>query len=200
MLTMRDMKLTAKQLMGAPLEMLDAMALGLDSHAYIAPQYGYSESELDALAEHPTIKVHLARRAAELAETGYTRKYVNSNRLQVLEHRLYEKATQDDITHAQLLEVTKYYRDTVEPKNAPVQSNGGSGFQINIILKDRNGNKTTIHAEAPHEQEATDVVEGEVISAFSGAPEGEAFDALPEVPAFLADKRVTANSDLSESV
>lgn len=200
---MRFMALTVKQYTNPPSEMLDAMAMGKDSYAHIGAQYGWTEDELNELAGMPHMQTFLAKRAQELHENGFTRKYVNSNFLQMLEMRVYERAMFGEVTHGQLLDTTKYFRETVEPKNAPVTSNAGTGFSINIILKDRNGHKTTIHAEAPPEAapiegEATvvrDVVEGQLVK-----NEVDAFDELPEVPAFLADKRVTANSDLSESV
>lgn len=194
------MALTSNHITNHPKQLIIDMAIGLDSDEYLADQYGYTITELQQLREHPIIRRDLAALKSEFDSGGVTLQRKNIARAEVLQ-QLYYDAVVTEGSLAQKREAAQFFTKMadLEPKTNVV-ANAGTGFSINIILKDQNGHKTTIHAEAPHEQEAAGVIEGEVVSALPDAAEGQAFDALPEIPAFLADKRVTANSDLSESV
>lgn len=194
------MALTSNHITNHPKQLIIDMAIGLDSDEYLAEQYGYTITELQQLREHPIIRRDLAALKSEFDSGGVTLQRKNIARAEVLQ-QLYYDAVVTEGSLAQKREAAQFFTKMadLEPKQS-VMANAGTGFSINIILKDQNGHKTTIHAEAPHEQEAVGIIEGEVVGALSDAAEGQAFDALPEIPAFLADKRVTANSDLSESV
>jgi hypothetical protein len=194
------MALTSNHITNHPKQLIIDMAVGLDSDEYLAELYGYTISELQALREHPIIRRDLATLKSEFDAGGITLQRKNIARAEVLQ-QLYYDAVVTEGSLAQKREAAQFFTKMadLEPKPS-VTANAGTGFSINIILKDQNGHKTTLHAEAPHEPEATSIIEGEVVGGISDEAEGEEVFALPEIPEFLAAKRVTANSDLSESV
>lgn len=199
-----SMALTSNHITNHPKQLIIDMAIGLDSDEYLAELYGYTITELQQLREHPIIRRDLATLKSEFDAGGITLQRKNIARAEVLQ-QLYYDAVVTEGSLAQKREAAQFFTKMadLEPKPS-VTANAGTGFSINIILKDQNGHKTTLHAEAP--AETVQVVEGEVVSSEvleGGVLERETNEAmfeLPEVPAFLADKRVTANSDLSESV
>lgn len=186
------MALTSNQLTNLNPEMLDDMAQGLNSLAYIAARFGKTEAELQEIADYEPMKIELARRKAVLEESGYTRKYIQGKWLQVLEHQMYDYISSEAASHTQRMEFAKYLRDSVEPKNAPVQQNAGSGYRIEIFLEDlNNGNKsTTITATAPIVDD-TKIVDGEIVD----------FVALEKRPAFLNARDLSnINADLESGI
>lgn len=194
------MALTSNHITNHPKQLIIDMAIGLDSDEYLADLYGYTITELQQLRDHPIIRRDLAALKSEFDSGGVTLQRKNIARAEVLQ-QLYYDAVVTEGSLAQKREAAQFFTKMadLEPKQS-VMANAGTGFSINIILKDQNGHKTTLHAEAPHEPETTAIIEGEVVGGISNEAEGEEVFALPEVPAFLTAKRVTANSDLSESV
>ena len=200
------MALTSNHITNHPKQLIIDMAIGLDSDEYLAEQYGYTITELQQLREHPIIRRDLAALKSEFDSGGVTLQRKNIARAEVLQ-QLYYDAVVTEGSLAQKREAAQFFTKMadLEPKTNVV-ANSGTGFSINIILKDQNGHKTTIHAEAPHEEQISDAIEGEATiveerrESLCLESADKSFDELPEVPAFLADKRVTANSDLSESV
>ncbi len=197
------MALTSNHITNHPKQLIIDMAIGLDSDEYLADQYGYTITELQDLRDHPIIRRDLAALKSEFDSGGVTLQRKNIARAEVLQ-QLYYDAVVTEGSLAQKREAAQFFTKMadLEPKTN-ITANAGTGFSINIILKDQNGHKTTLHAEAP--TETIQAVEGEVLSSEVLRGEADQIEAiemleLPEVPAFLADKRVTANSDLSESV
>lgn len=196
------MALTSNHITNHPKQLLIDMAVGLDSDEYLAELYGFTITELQDLREHPIIRRELATLKSEFDSSGVTLQRKNIARAEVLQH-LYYDAVIAEGSLAQKREAAQFFTKMadLEPKTN-ISTNAGTGFSINIILKDQNGHKTTLHAEAPEDR----AIEGEFVerSAPSDSEipliESEVRDALAEIPAFLADMRVTANSDLSESV
>ena len=196
------MALTSNHITNHPKQLIIDMAVGLDSDEYLAELYGYTITELQALREHPIIRRDLATLKSEFDAGGITLQRKNIARAEVLQ-QLYYDAVVTEGSLAQKREAAQFFTKMadLEPKPS-VTANAGTGFSINIILKDQNGHKTTIHAEAPEDR----AIEGELVERCATsdteiqAIEGELDDAFPEIPAYLADMRVTANSDLSESV
>jgi hypothetical protein len=197
------MALTSNHITNHPKQLIIDMAIGLDSDEYLADQYGYTITELQDLRDHPIIRRDLAALKSEFDSGGVTLQRKNIARAEVLQ-QLYYDAVVTEGSLAQKREAAQFFTKMadLEPKTN-ITANAGTGFSINIILKDQNGHKTTLHAEAP---EARPAIEGEVLDRSPVCDpevsliESEVRDALPEVPDFLAAKRVTANSDLSESV
>lgn len=197
------MALTSNHITNHPKQLIIDMAIGLDSDEYLADQYGYTITELQDLRDHPIIRRDLAALKSEFDSGGVTLQRKNIARAEVLQ-QLYYDAVVTEGSLAQKREAAQFFTKMadLEPKTN-ITANAGTGFSINIILKDQNGTKHTLHAEAP---EARPAIEGEVLDRDSVHDpeipliESEVLDALPEVPDFLAAKRVTANSDLSESV
>lgn len=197
------MALTSNHITNHPKQLIIDMAIGLDSDEYLAELYGYTITELQQLRDHPIIRRELAALKSEFDAGGVTLQRKNIARAEVLQQLYYDDLVANG-TLAQKREGAQFFTKMadLEPKPS-VTANAGTGFSINIILKDQNGQRTTIHAEAPPEAEA---IEGHatIVQDRDDVPMVEAiesaFDDLPEVPAFLADMRVTANSDLSESV
>ena len=175
------------------------MAVGLDSDEYLAELYGFTITELQDLRDHPIIRRELAALKSEFDSTGVTLQRKNIARAEVLQQLYFEEVVATG-TLTQKREAAQFYTKMadLEPKTN-ITANAGTGFSINIILKDQNGHKTTLHAEAPQTVDG-ELVERETRSSDVEQIQADALDDLPEVPAFLADKRVTANSDLSESV
>lgn len=196
------MALTSNHITNHPKQLIIDMAIGLDSDEYLAELYGYTITELQQLRDHPIIRRELAALKSEFDAGGVTLQRKNIARAEVLQQLYYDDLVANG-TLAQKREGAQFFTKMadLEPKPS-VTANAGTGFSINIILKDQNGHKTTIHAEAPE----VGAIEGELVERCAEsdseiqAIESAIHDALPEIPAFLAAKRVTANSDLSESV
>lgn len=157
------------------------MAVGLNSDAYTAELYGYKESELAEMRKHPYFKRELAAMKSELDSNGVTLKIKNVARAEVLQQLYYDDLVANG-TLAQRREGAQFFTKMADLEPKPTLNiNSTSSVIYRLYRDDDSGTAAEVY-------ESTAVrVEDEVKE-------------LPPLPNFLESKRVTANSDLSESV
>lgn len=114
-------------------EMVQELALGMDTPYDVAATYGLSQREFDKLQAQPWFGELIAKKRMELADTGILFTAKAAMMAEELWQKLYQHATAGTLAHTVMLDVAKQLTDIGKLRPIPGQpGDTGAKFQINI--------------------------------------------------------------------